>query len=78
MGVFHVGVSYEKWAKKKNKRRKEEEWKALKGRDRKFSKDRKQSVGGWREEIEGESLLLHFRDVDFLDVSKLELLLLGI
>lgn len=34
--------------------------------------------GGWREEIEGESLLLHFRDVDFLNVSKLELLLLGI
>lgn len=32
----------------------------------------------WWEEIEGESLLLHFRDVDFLVFSSLELLLLGI
>lgn len=47
MGVFHASVSYEKWAKKENKRRwKEKEWKALKGRDRKFSKDRKQRVHG--------------------------------
>lgn len=78
MGVFHASVSYEKWAKKENKRRwKEEEWKAVKGRDRKFSKDRKQRVhggGGNR----GRKFVVTLSRRGFSHVSKLELPLLGI